>query len=82
MKKTIRLTEDDLTRLVKRVIKEQVDEQAALPPNVKRLVDDVKNNRLTTSDLNTALMFLKRPDPKQTSPGVKPTSPTSRMPVR
>jgi hypothetical protein len=85
MKKTIRLTEDDLTRLVKRVIKEQVeemDEQAALPPNVKRLVDDVKNNRLTTSDLTTALMFLKRPNPKQTSPGVKPTSPTSRMPVR
>jgi hypothetical protein len=91
MKKVIRLTEDDLTRLVKRVIKEQVeemDEQGAMPiksqqvqtvgapapqgsatalsPNVKRLVDDVKNNRLTISDLNTALMFLKRPNPKQT----------------
>jgi uncharacterized protein YoxC len=70
MKKTTRLTEDDLTRLVKRVIKEQVeemDEQSeALTPNVKRLVDDVKNNRLTISDLNTALMFLKRPNPKQT----------------
>jgi hypothetical protein len=54
---------------------EEMDEQAALSPNVKRLVDDVKNNRLTTSDLTTALMFLKRPNPKQTSP-------TSRMPVR
>jgi hypothetical protein len=34
MKKVIRLTEDDLTRLVKRVIKEQVeemDEQGAMP---------------------------------------------------
>jgi len=75
---------------------EEMDEQAeALTPNVKRLVDDVKNNRLTTSDLNTALMFLKRPNPKQTGatkvqpstpqPQPKsssPTSPTSRMPVR
>jgi len=43
---------------------EEMDEQAAaLTPNVKRLVDDIKNNRLTTSDLHSALMFLK--DPKQ-----------------
>jgi hypothetical protein len=44
---------------------EEMDEQsAALSPNVKRLVDDIKNNRLTTSDLHSALMFLKDPQPK------------------
>ena len=37
--------------------------QVVVSPNVKRLIDDVKNNRLTTSDLNTALNMLKNPTP-------------------
>ncbi len=70
---------------------EEMDEQAAaLTPNVKRLVDDIKNNRLTVSDLHSALMFLKEPQQKPVQktvsqpsvPQSQPTSPTSRMPVR
>jgi hypothetical protein len=46
-------------------IKEQMaaKPQVVASPNVKRLIDDVKNNRLTTSDLNTALNMLKNPTP-------------------
>lgn len=41
---------------------EEMDEQAvAIPPNVKRLMDDVKNNRLTIGDLYTAIKMIKEP---------------------
>ena len=59
---------------------EEMDEQAAaLTPNVKRLVDDIKNNRLTTSDLHSALMFLKDPKQKPVQKTVsQPSTPQSQ----
>ena len=55
----------DSKPLVSEQVEEMDEQAAALTPNVKRLVDDIKNNRLTISDLQSALMFLKRPNPKQ-----------------
>ena len=62
---------------------EEMDEQAvALTPNVKRLMDDVKNNKLTVSDLSTALMYLKQPKQKPVQKAVaQPSTPQSQPAV-
>jgi hypothetical protein len=62
---------------------EEMDEQAAaLTPNVKRLVDDIKNNRLTVSDLHSALMFLKDPKQKPVQKTVSQPSTPQSQPVQ
>jgi len=44
MKKIIRLTESDLTRIVKRVIKEQLTWTNSVAPALNKTKDSIKNN--------------------------------------
>jgi hypothetical protein len=56
MKKTIRLTEQDLVRLVKKIIKEQPDEKFDTPYN-KELMRNSQNLQKNTANINKPSNF-------------------------
>jgi len=58
MKKTVRLTENDLTRLVKRVMKEQITGDVASQTELKRCLDLAYPNKLANTSKLGAPMYV------------------------
>jgi hypothetical protein len=56
MKKIIRLTEQDLVRLVRKIVKEQPDEKFDTPYN-KEFMRNSKNKKTNTTNINTPTNF-------------------------
>ena len=56
MKKVVRLTESDLTRIVRRVIKEQISDDDM--DELEGFMDHLQNNRDQINEINLALPLL------------------------